>query len=56
MARTKARAKITVQFRMSAAERKTFAAQAKRKGLSLSAWLRMIAHNEVANERKGESS
>jgi DNA-directed RNA polymerase specialized sigma24 family protein len=56
MAREKAPAKITVQFRMSAAERKTFAAQAKRKGLSLSAWLRMIAHNEVANERKRESS
>jgi hypothetical protein len=52
MAKVKTQARVTVQFRMLPAERKTFTAAAQKVGLSLSAWLRMIAHNEVARGAK----
>jgi antitoxin component of RelBE/YafQ-DinJ toxin-antitoxin module len=35
---------VTVQIRMTPAEKREFTAAAKALGLSLSAWLRMVAH------------
>lgn len=36
---------VTVQLRMSRAEKRAFTAAARTLGLTLSAWLRMVAHN-----------
>lgn len=54
MDKGKTQARTTVQVRMSAAEKRAFLARAKSLGLSLSAWLRMLAHSNVANKTEGQ--
>lgn len=54
MEKRNTQAKVTVQVRMSATEKRVFLARAKSLGLTLSAWLRMIAHSNVANKTEGQ--
>ncbi len=50
--KTTKQAGVTVQLRMSRVEKVKFSAHAKSLGLSLSAWLRMVAHNALKREAK----
>jgi hypothetical protein len=54
MKKAKKQARVTVQVRMSVTEKRAFLARAKSLGLSLSAWLRMLAHSNVADKTEGQ--